>query len=169
MGMTTNKAFATEFGSNIVTMFTAGAVVGSCIFGPFTGKFGRKPINIACAIFFILGSIVQSCAGMGGSNAHAMMLGGRFINGISVGRWCIGLCVFSTHACSRDSPCLYTTGGSNTVAPYIVAEMAPPSIRGRLVGIYEIGVQLVSPSVQLSYCDVWEACSTVISHLFSNN
>lgn len=84
--MTGNKAFTTEFGSNIVTMFTAGAIVGSVIFGPITGKTGRKPVNIICAVLFILGSLVQSLAGLGNSNPHAMMLGGRFINGISVGK-----------------------------------------------------------------------------------
>lgn len=79
-------------------------------------RFGRKPLNIAFAVLFILGSIIQSIAGMGGSNPNAMMLGGRFLNGVSV-------------------------GGSNTLAPFLVSEMSPPTIRGRLVGMYEIGVQ----------------------------
>lgn len=35
-------------------------------------------------------------------------------------------------------------GGSNTLAPFIVSEMSPPSIRGRLVGMYEIGVRKYS-------------------------
>lgn len=33
-------------------------------------------------------------------------------------------------------------GGASMLVPLYVAELAPPSIRGRLVGLYEISVQL---------------------------
>ncbi|KAL7010160.1 hypothetical protein EMMF5_000180 [Cystobasidiomycetes sp. EMM_F5] len=110
-------AFRAEYNSNVVALFQAGAIVGSLAPAALTSRFGRRPVNIALAVLFIVGSIVQSVAGMGGTNPNAMMLAGRFINGISV-------------------------GGSNSVAPFLVSEMSPPSIRGRLVGMYEIGVQM---------------------------
>ncbi|KAL7010161.1 hypothetical protein EMMF5_000181 [Cystobasidiomycetes sp. EMM_F5] len=111
-----NAAFQASFNSNVVALFQAGAIIGALSPAVLTAKFGRKPVNIGLAVLYIVGSIVQSCAGLGGTNPNAMMLAGRFINGLSV-------------------------GGSNSVAPFLVSEMSPPSIRGRLVGMYEIGVQ----------------------------
>lgn len=99
-----------------MSIFQAGAIPGALLIGPLSNYTGRRAANIAAATLFILGSVLQSIAGLGGSNPASMMLAGRFINGLSV-------------------------GASNALAPYIVSEISPPAIRGRLVGLYEVGVQ----------------------------
>ena len=81
-----------------------GSFVGALISGFLSDKLGRKPaIQWGCVIWCI-GSIIV-CA----SQNIAMLIVGRFINGLAVG-------IFSAQV------------------PVYVSELAPPSKRGRVVG-----------------------------------
>lgn len=81
-----------------------GSFVGALISGFLSDKLGRKPaIQWGCVIWCI-GSIIV-CA----SQNIAMLIVGRFINGLAVG------------ICSAQ-------------VPVYVSELAPPSKRGRVVG-----------------------------------
>jgi MFS family permease len=55
--------------------------------GYFSGKFGRKPCLIASAVIYIIGSVLQSIAGLGSSAATGLSLlyFSRFVGGIGVG------------------------------------------------------------------------------------
>lgn len=81
-----------------------GSFIGALLSGYLTDKLGRRrAIQVGCLIW-IIGSII-SCA----AQNIAMLIVGRFINGISVG------------ICSAQ-------------VPVYVTELAPPSKRGRVVG-----------------------------------
>jgi MFS family permease len=101
--------------ANIVSVYQAGAFFGS-FFAYGTNYFwGRRPSLIIFSLVFILGAGM-----MLGANAHrglGMIIGGRVLAGVGVG------------ACSM-------------VVPIYISELAPPAIRGRLVGIYELGWQI---------------------------
>ncbi|CAM1505181.1 Fc.00g108180.m01.CDS01 [Cosmosporella sp. VM-42] len=65
------------------------------------------------ALSYNIGSAIQTAA----NGSEAAMLAGRAIGGIGV-------------------------GAASMIVPLYVAEASPPHIRGRLVGIYEIGVPI---------------------------
>ena len=79
------------------------------------------------SVLFILGAGLM--LGANGDRGLGLILGGRVLAGIGVG------------ACSM-------------IVPIYISEISPPAVRGRLVGIYELGWQVgglvgfVSPS----YC-----------------
>lgn len=85
--------------------------MGALISGPFSDRFGRIKTLFMLAVFFVVGSIIQTAS----HGSYAAMLVGRATCGIAVGI-------------------------ATMVVPLYVAEASPPAIRGRLVGIYEIFV-----------------------------
>jgi MFS family permease len=88
----------------ITASMPGGSFVGALTSGFLTDIFGRKRAIQIGAIIWCIGSIIV-CA----SQNIAMLIVGRFINGLSVG------------ICSAQ-------------VPVYVAELAPPSKRGRVVG-----------------------------------
>ncbi|OLY81160.1 High-affinity glucose transporter [Smittium mucronatum] len=64
----------------IVSFLTLGCFIGSLIAGQVTDIFSRKRSILAASIVFIGGSMIQ-----GASNGYAMLVIGRFINGLAVG------------------------------------------------------------------------------------
>ncbi|KAH3943884.1 hypothetical protein HBI56_045600 [Parastagonospora nodorum] len=100
------------FSANIVSLLQAGCFFGSLAVAPLGDKFGRKPALMVAGVLFCIGSLMQTVSF---GHVWAMFLG-RAIGGLGVGL-------------------------ASGVVPLYVAELSPPSIRGRLVGIYEISVQ----------------------------
>ncbi|KKZ61407.1 hypothetical protein EMCG_03963 [[Emmonsia] crescens] len=88
----------------ITASMAAGSWMGALISGFLSDIFGRKKSIMVGAIIWIVGSII-TCA----SQNIAMLIVGRIINGFSVG------------ICSAQ-------------VPVYIAELAPPSKRGRLIG-----------------------------------
>ena len=87
-----------------------GTILGSLIAGIPAEKYGRKKVLITVAILYI------TCAlGCGLARNWYMFLFFRFLGGLGV-------------------------GGSSVVAPLYIAEIAPPSIRGRLVGLNQFNI-----------------------------
>ncbi|KAK1224675.1 hypothetical protein PQX77_012421 [Marasmius sp. AFHP31] len=97
---------------NIVSTFQAGCCIGALLTFPLAEKFGRKKAVMAAMLVFLVGGTLMT-ASQGNLN---MIYGGRAVAGLGIG------------ACSL-------------VAPVYISETAPPSIRGRLVGIFEIASQ----------------------------
>ncbi|KAL2881699.1 hypothetical protein SGCOL_002848 [Colletotrichum sp. CLE4] len=97
---------------NIVSTFQAGCFFGALLTFPIAEKFGRrKTVMLAGTVFLIGGTLMTAASG----NLN-LIYAGRAIAGLGI-------------------------GGSSLTVPVYIAETAPPSIRGRLVGIFEIASQ----------------------------
>ena len=101
--------------SNIVSVYQAGAFFGALFAYVSNHWVGRKiSLYIFSAVF---------CLGAGmmlGANADrglGLIYGGRVLAGIGV-------------------------GAASMIVPIYISELSPPAIRGRLVGIYELGWQV---------------------------
>lgn len=97
---------------NIVSTFQAGCFFGSLLTFPLAEKIGRKKsIFLAAAVFLVGGALMTASRGI-----LAMLIAGRAIAGLGI-------------------------GAGSLIVPVYIAETAPPSIRGRLIGIFEIASQ----------------------------
>ncbi|KDN49907.1 putative high-affinity glucose transporter [Tilletiaria anomala UBC 951] len=93
--------------AGITASMPAGSALGAIISGLFSDRFGRKGAIMAACCFWLIGSIL--CAA---SQAVAMLIVGRIINGI-----CVGI--------------------ASAQVPVYLSELAQPKIRGRLVGFQQ--------------------------------
>ncbi|KAI5196085.1 hypothetical protein AUEXF2481DRAFT_454884 [Aureobasidium subglaciale EXF-2481] len=100
------------FSANIVSLLQAGCFFGSLAVAPLGDRLGRKPALLIAGILFCIGSLMQTVS----FGRVAPMFLGRAIGGLGVGL-------------------------ASGIVPLYIAELSPPAIRGRLVGIYEISVQ----------------------------
>ena len=101
--------------ANIVSCYQAGAFFGAFFAYPFAFFYGRKKALSIFAALFVFGAGL-----MLGANAHrglGLIYGGRVIAGMGV-------------------------GGTSMISPIYISEVAPPAIRGRLVGFYEFSWQI---------------------------
>ncbi|KAI5304504.1 hypothetical protein KEM56_006427 [Ascosphaera pollenicola] len=101
--------------ANIVSLYQAGAFFGSFFASPIGHFFGRKVGCVVTAAVFILGAGLM--LGTTAERGFGILYAGRVLAGLGVG------------------------AGSNIVPMYI-SELSPPAIRGRLVGVYELGWQI---------------------------
>ncbi|ETS78442.1 hypothetical protein PFICI_10504 [Pestalotiopsis fici W106-1] len=106
-----SKSEKSAFAANVVSLLQAGCIIGSLGAGPLSDRFGRRVTLGITALFYNVGSAIQT----GSHGSEAMLLAGRAIGGVGV-------------------------GAASMIVPLYVAEASPPHIRGALVGIYEIGV-----------------------------
>ncbi|KAL1956995.1 hypothetical protein VTO42DRAFT_6484 [Malbranchea cinnamomea] len=101
--------------ANIVSLYQAGAFFGAFFAYPVGFFFGRKIGLIATAVVFTLGAGMM--LGANGERGLGLIYAGRVLTGLGVG------------------------AGSN-MTPIYISELSPPAIRGRLVGVYELGWQV---------------------------
>ncbi|KAJ6119859.1 hypothetical protein N7523_004139 [Penicillium sp. IBT 18751x] len=101
--------------ANIVSLYQAGAFFGAFFAYPIGHFWGRRIGLMASALVFILGAGLM--LGANGDRGLGLIYGGRVLAGLGVG------------------------AGSN-LTPIYISELAPPAIRGRLVGVYELGWQI---------------------------
>lgn len=95
--------------ANITSLFAVGAFFGALITFPLAERIGRRlTILVACLIFLVGGGLMTGAQG----NLNTF-IAGRAIGGLGV-------------------------GCATMVVPVYISETAPPSIRGRLVGIFEV-------------------------------
>ncbi|KAK7961808.1 uncharacterized protein PG986_002633 [Apiospora aurea] len=101
--------------ANIVSLYQAGAFFGS-LFAYVTCHFlGRRKSLFVFSAVFVLGAGLM--LGASAARGLGLILGGRVLAGFGV-------------------------GGMSNIVPIYCSELAPPAVRGRIVGIYELGWQL---------------------------
>ncbi|KAH8882186.1 general substrate transporter [Thozetella sp. PMI_491] len=129
IGTTINLAsFQSEFGldelakadvnlinENIVSLFVAGAFFGALFTYCMSYFIGRKQCLAIGAAIFSLGAGLQCGANSG--NGLGILYAGRVLSGLG-------------------------TGVASNIIPIYISELSPPAIRGRLVGLYELGWQI---------------------------
>jgi sugar porter (SP) family MFS transporter len=96
-----------------------GCVVGSFAAGRFTDKYGRRGILLWVALFFALTSVATATA-----PSFTLFILARFAGGLAV-------------------------GGASILSPMYVAEVSPPSMRGRMGTLYQLSI---ITGILLSYC-----------------
>ncbi|CAN8106560.1 unnamed protein product [Discula destructiva] len=97
---------------NIVSTFQAGCFFGALLMFPLAEKIGRKRAVMIAAMVFCVGAVLMTAS----HGKLGMIIGGRAIAGLGI-------------------------GASSLIVPVYIAETSPPSIRGRLIGIFEIASQ----------------------------
>lgn len=100
---------------NIVSLFVAGAFFGALFTYGLSYFIGRRSCLSIAALFFTLGAALQCAASS--STGLGILYAGRVLSGLGTGI------------------------ASNTI-PIYISELSPPAIRGRLVGLYELGWQI---------------------------
>lgn len=103
----------TELSSNITSTFQAGAFFGAMLGFAVAETLGRKWNLISSGVVFGIGAAMQTES----KGSLGLMYGGRALTGIGV-------------------------GASSLIVPIYIAESSPPTIRGRLIGIFEIMLQV---------------------------
>lgn len=103
----------TALSSNITSTFQAGAFFGS-MFGFLVAEtFGRRWNLISSGVVFLVGAVLQTVS----QRSLGMMYSGRALTGLGV-------------------------GASSLIVPVYIAESAPHTVRGRLVGLFEVWLQI---------------------------
>jgi sugar porter (SP) family MFS transporter len=100
---------------NLVITYQAGAVVGAMLAYPMGFYWGRRWALISCAMTFLIAAIVMVIASP--STGLAPIYAGRTVAGLAI-------------------------GAASNLTPLYIGEIAPTSIRGMLVGIFELGWQV---------------------------
>ncbi|TVY63285.1 MFS glucose transporter mfs1 [Fusarium oxysporum f. sp. cubense] len=112
-GVIAAKTFINEFHPNddqtglIVSLFTGGAFVGAALAAPTADYYGRRATLFVGAVVFLIGGIVQTAA-----QGLSFLWGGRFVAGLGVGFLVM-------------------------IVPLYQAELAHPSIRGRVTALQQ--------------------------------
>ncbi|KAI9735845.1 MAG: hypothetical protein M1834_001310 [Cirrosporium novae-zelandiae] len=101
--------------ANIVSCYQAGAFFGAFFAYPAGYFVGRKRGLQIFATVFTIGSGIM--LGANGHRGLGLLYGGRVLAGMGV-------------------------GGASNLTPIYISELSPPAIRGRLVGLYELGWQI---------------------------
>ncbi|KAH0352693.1 quinate permease, partial [Aureobasidium melanogenum] len=100
--------------ANIVTVYQAGAFFGSLLAYASAYYLGRRKSLWIFVTVFMVGAGIMLAAKDGDL---APIYAGRVLAGLGV-------------------------GGSSMIVPIYISEISPPAVRGRLVGIYELGWQI---------------------------
>ncbi|KAK4050195.1 hypothetical protein OIO90_005177 [Microbotryomycetes sp. JL221] len=108
-----NTAEDPNVSANLVSLFQAGSFFGAALQLPMTTRLGRWWSIVISNLLFIVSAFPQTFA----NGSVAVMMVGRFLGGLAIGI-------------------------SSLVIPLYLSEYAPPSIRGRMVGLYDIGIQI---------------------------
>ncbi|KAG1854235.1 general substrate transporter, partial [Suillus subluteus] len=103
--------------TNIASVLQGGGFFGALFSSYFASRFGRKPVLLASGVIYLIGSIIQSTAGIGTSPAVGLkvLYFSRFFGSVGVGLM-------------------------SALVPTYVSECAPR--RGRCTGSIEVAVQL---------------------------
>lgn len=102
-----------------VSSILVGCALGATFAGRLADRFGRKPMMLLCAVLFALSGI-----GAGLAQSLPAFIAFRIIGGLGV-------------------------GAAAMICPMYIAELSPPSTRGKLVSCYQLAI--VS-GILLAYC-----------------
>jgi MFS transporter, SP family, xylose:H+ symportor len=95
-----------------VAIALIGTIVGALIAGKLTDMFGRKKMLWTIGLLYVLGAL-----GTALTSDHTIFMIFRFLGGVGV-------------------------GAASVCAPIYTAEIAPPAVRGRLVGLVQFNIVL---------------------------
>jgi MFS family permease len=109
-----SKSQVNLISANIVSCYQAGAFFGAFFAYPSGHFLGRRLSLILFALLFLVGASVMLGTKTGSGVGY--LYGGRVVAGLGI-------------------------GGISNIIPIYLAEISPPAIRGRLVGMWEIGWQ----------------------------
>ena len=96
-----------------------GCVIGSALAGRLTDLYGRKRLLLWVAAFFALTSLAAGLAA-----SFSIFIVARLLGGLAV-------------------------GGASILSPMYVAEVSPPSMRGRMGALYQMSIVV---GILISYC-----------------
>jgi len=96
----------------ISAIFTVGGLIGALAAGPFTSRRGRRLSMQATAVFYLVGSIIETFA----SSVPVMVIA-RFLTGIGA-------------------------GASTVIVPLYISEVAPPTKRGFFGAFTQISINV---------------------------
>ena len=99
-----------------------GAIIGALMAGILSDRYGRKPILLLAAVLFFL-----SALGCVVPPNFTFLICARFIGGAGVGM-------------------------ASVLAPLYISEVSPPSVRGRLVALYQLSIVV---GILLAYLSNW--------------
>jgi MFS transporter, SP family, galactose:H+ symporter len=107
-----NKDFdlTTRLQAFTISVVLLGCMVGAVLSGSIADRIGRRLTLLAAGVIFFIGAIVSAL-----TPNEAVLLGGRFVVGVGV-------------------------GFSSVVAPLYISEVAPASVRGALVSLYQFAI-----------------------------
>ncbi|KPI36135.1 Quinate permease [Cyphellophora attinorum] len=94
---------------NIVSTFQSGCFFGALLAFPVAERIGRKRSIMIASLIFLVGAILMTAS----NGRLPVLITGRAIAGLGI-------------------------GAVSLIVPVYISETSPPSIRGRLVGIFEI-------------------------------
>ncbi len=95
-----------------VSSVLIGCMFGAMLGGPLSDRYGRKPMLVLCGAIFALSSLGSAVASNLTLYSWSRLLGGLAIGAVSV------------------------------LSPLYMAEVAPRQIRGKLVGLYQLAIEL---------------------------
>ncbi|KAI1848742.1 hypothetical protein JX266_005601 [Neoarthrinium moseri] len=110
-----SKSETNLISENIVSLFVAGAFFGALFTYCLSHFIGRKHCLAIGAATFSLGAGLN--CGADSSRGLGILYAGRVLTGLG-------------------------TGVASNIIPIYISELSPPAIRGRLVGLYELGWQI---------------------------
>jgi MFS family permease len=109
-----SAATVNTISANIVSCYQAGAFFGAFLAYPAGHYFGRRIGLVIFSLIFLLGAGIM--LGASGTHGLSYFYSGRVIAGLGI-------------------------GGTSNLIPIYISELSPPAIRGRLVGLWEVGWQ----------------------------
>jgi MFS transporter, SP family, galactose:H+ symporter len=95
-----------------ISIVLIGCIGGAAAAGGLADRIGRRPTLLSAGLVFLVGAIVSALA-----PSEAILLVGRFVVGIGI-------------------------GFSSVVAPLYISEVAPATIRGSLVSLYQFAITI---------------------------
>ncbi|PSK89685.1 sugar porter (SP) family MFS transporter [Murinocardiopsis flavida] len=116
----------------VVSSILVGAMVGALSSGSLSDRFGRRPLLIAAALLFAIGSVAAAAA-----PSAALLVAARVVLGLAVGM-------------------------ASTLVPVYISEMAAAGRRGRLVAVNQLMITIgivLAYAANYAFADVggWRA------------
>ena len=112
-----------------------GAILGALVAGTLSDRFGRKPILSLAAWLFFISAVGSTIP-----PTFTILIAARLVGGLGVGM-------------------------ASVLAPMYISEFSPPTIRGRLVALYQLSIVI---GILLAYLSNWSISDLAGSNALFN-